>query len=259
MQIHKKILGYLNDFSHAKLLFQECMRIQEKLVGEDDVCIVLLLIWLGRQHQKVKEPQKALERYLSALQISEKKKASINFRPVVMLLHVIGKFYKDDNINLRVITSGLQQLSNLPPEPNPPRPNNLHRNTNTAIYAKNQRKVNLQVLQRIYPNVFEVAKTVNQIAVYEYNNAKQTSRTKKSVDGSLSITKRLDTPTFKVTMLNRSSTAILGFPITALFQLQVKSPYLMFRDNPASNDFHVILFHNGKERDEIASYLEQGS
>ena len=59
LQIHKKISGYLNDFSHAKLLFQECMRIQEKLVGEDDVCIVLSLIWLGRQ-QRAPESSQAI-------------------------------------------------------------------------------------------------------------------------------------------------------------------------------------------------------
>lgn len=275
MQIHKKISGmdeslpladstcflgvayyYLNDFSHAKLLFQECMRMQEKLVGEDDLCIVRSLIWLGRQHQKVKEPQKALERYLSALQICKKKKASIDYRLVVMLLHIIAKLYEDDNVKLRKITSGLQ-LSNLPPEPNPPRPNNVHRNTNTAIDAENHRKVNLRVLQKIDRNVFEVAKTATQIALFEYNNAKQTPRTKKNVEGSLFITKRSDTPSFKVTVLSRSSTAILEVPITASFQLHVKSPYLMFRDNPASNDIHGILFHDGKETDEIASYLEQ--
>ena len=275
MQIHRKISGmddcipladstcflgvanyYLNNFSHAKLLFQECMRIQEKLVGEDDLCIVLSLIWLGRQHQKVNEPQKALERYLSALKICKKKKASIDYRLVVMLLHVIGKLYEDDNVNLQEIASGLQ-LSNLPPEPNPPRPNNVRRNTNTAIDAENHRKVNLRVLQRIDRNVFEVAKTATKIALYEYNNTKQTPRTKKNVEGSFFITKRSDTPSFKVTVLNRSSTAILEVPITASFQLQVKRPYLMFRDNPASNDIHGILFHDGKETDEIASYLEQ--
>ncbi len=275
IQIHKKMSGiedcipladstcflgvayyYLNDFSHAKLLFQECLRIQEKLVGEDDLCIVLSLIWLGRQHQKVKEPQKALERYLSALQLCKKKKASIDYRIIVMLLHVIGKLYEDDNVRLREITSGLQ-LSNLPPEPNPARPNNLHRNTYTAFDAEKHRKANLRVLQTIDCNVFEVAKTATQIALYEYNNAKQTSRTKNNAEGSLFITKRSDTPSFKLTVLNRSSTPILEVPITASFQLRVRSPYLMFRDNPASNDFHGIWFHDVKETDEIASYLEQ--
>ena len=105
--------------------------------------------------------------------------------------------------------------------------------------------------------LFEVVKTATQIALYEYNNAKQTPRMKKNVEGSLFITKRSDTPSFKVTVLSRSSNAILEVPITASFQLQVKSPYLMFRDNPASNDIYGILFHDGKETDEIASYLEQ--
>ena len=56
---------YLNDFSHAKLLFQECMRLQRKLTGENDACIVRSICWLGRQHEKLGEPAKALERYLS--------------------------------------------------------------------------------------------------------------------------------------------------------------------------------------------------
>lgn len=90
---------YLNDFSHAKLLFQECMRIQSKLSGDNDPCIVRSLCWLGRLHEKLSEPQKALERYLSALQRCKQEKSSVDYRVVVMLLHAIGGLYEDDRVN----------------------------------------------------------------------------------------------------------------------------------------------------------------
>ena len=88
---------YLNDFSHAKLLFQECMRIHVK----NDACVVRSLCWIGKQHEKLNEPEKALERYLSALRIYKKGKSSIDCIVVVMLLHAIGKLFEDDKVNLQ--------------------------------------------------------------------------------------------------------------------------------------------------------------
>jgi tetratricopeptide (TPR) repeat protein len=276
VQIHKKISGmedcmlladsncclgvvyyYMNDFSHAKLLFQECMRIQEKLVGHNDLCMVQSLCWLGRQQQKVNEPQKALERYLSALQICKKNKASVDYRLVVMLLQAIGKLYENDNVSLRETTSGLQQLPSLPPEPNPSRPNTEYQNTVTTIDVENNRKTYLRVLQMIDGNIVDVTKTATQVALYEYNSDMQTSLAKKNGEGSLVITKRSDTSFLTLTVLNRSSKVILEVPITASFRLQLRSPYLMFRDIPASNDIRGIMFRNGNESDEIASYLEK--
>ncbi len=248
---------YMNDFSHAKLLFQECMRIQEKLVGDNDLCIVHSLCWLGRQQQKVNEPQKALERYLSALQICKKNKASVDYRLVVMLLHAIGKLYESDNVSLRGTTSELQQHPNLPPVPDPSRSNTKHQNASTTIDAQKIRKDYIRVLQRIDSNIVDVAKIAAQVALYEYNNGNQTSQAKKNGEGSLFITKQSDTPNMKLAMLNRSSKVILEVPITASFRLQLTSPYLMFRENPASNGIRGIMFHDRNESDEIASYLEK--
>ncbi len=276
VQIHKKISGmedcipladstcclgvayfYLNDFSHAKLLFQECMRIQEKLVGNNDLCIVRSLCWLGRQQQKVNEPQKALERYLSALQICKENKASVDYRLVVMLLHAIGKLYESDNVSLRETTSELQQLPNFPPDPDPSGSNTEHQNASTTIDAEKIRKANIRVLQRIDSNIVDVAKTAKQVALYEFSYGNQTSQAKKNGEGSLFITKQSDTPNMKLTVLNRSSKVILEVPITASFRLQLKRQYLMFRENPASNGNHGIMFHDENESDEIASYLEK--
>jgi tetratricopeptide (TPR) repeat protein len=276
VQIHKKISGmedsipladstcclgvayfYLNDFSHAKLLFQECMRILEKLVGNNDLYTVRSLCWLGRQHQKVNEPQKALERYLSALQICKRNKASVDYRLVVMLLHAIGKLYESDNVSFRETTSELQQLPKLPPELDPSRSNTEHQNANTSIDAEKNRMANIRVLRRIDSKVVDIAKTATQVALYEYSSGNQTSTAKKNGEGSLFITKQSDTPNMKLTLLNRSSKVILEVPITASFRLQLKSPYLMFRENPTSNGYRGIMFRDRNESDEIASYLEK--
>ena len=91
---------YLKDFSHAKVLFQECMRIQVSQAGENDVRVVCTLCWIGRCAESTKEPAKALEHYLSALQICKKEKTSIDYRIVALLLHSIGRLYEDDKVNL---------------------------------------------------------------------------------------------------------------------------------------------------------------
>ena len=91
---------HLDDFAHSKLLFQEGMRINSQLARSDESCIVYSLCWLGRLHRRMNEPQKALERYLSALQRC-KKILSIDYRVVVHLLHVIGEVYEEETVNLQ--------------------------------------------------------------------------------------------------------------------------------------------------------------
>ncbi len=91
---------YLSDYSHARLLFEECQRIQTKLFGEDSQYVATSICWLGRQHEKLNDPNAALERYLSALQVLKKEKASADYRVVILLLHAIGKMYQHKEVNL---------------------------------------------------------------------------------------------------------------------------------------------------------------
>ncbi|KAL7543775.1 hypothetical protein ACHAXR_013088 [Thalassiosira sp. AJA248-18] len=130
-----------------------------------------------------------------------------------------------------------------------------------TIDAETRRKANLRVLQRIDSNIVDLAITATHVVLYEFNNAKRTWE-KKNVEGSLFVTKRSDAPRFKLIVLNRSSTENLEVPITASFQMQVKEPYMIFRDSSASiagedETIRGIWFHDGNERDQIASYLEQ--
>lgn len=91
---------YLGDYSHARLLFEECRRILSKLFGEDCQNVATTLCWLGRQHEKLNDPNTALERYLLALQILKKEKASADYHVVILLLHAIGKMYQHEEVNL---------------------------------------------------------------------------------------------------------------------------------------------------------------
>ena len=135
-----------------------------------------------------------------------------------------------------------------------------------TIDAETRRKANLRVLQRLDSNIVDLAITATHVVLYEYSTT-TAQWEKKNVEGSLFVTKRSDAPRFKLIILNRSSTENLEVPITATFQMQVKEPYMIFRDgtaavggggsNGANETIRGIWFHDGKERDQIASYLEQ--
>ena len=158
---------------------------------------------------------------------------------------------KGSSIHLNSLSSNLYLHQNQPSR-------HIKPSTMAAtIDADTRRKANLRVLQRMDRNVIDIAITATHVVLYEYNNTKQSSWEKKNVEGTLFVTKRSDAPRFKLVVLNRSSTENLEVPITASFQMQVKDPYLIFRDSPVSTDFVGIWFHDGKERDQIASYLEQ--
>jgi hypothetical protein len=124
-----------------------------------------------------------------------------------------------------------------------------------TIDAETRRKANLRVLQRIDHNIVDLAITATHVVLYEYS--KNNCWEKMNVEGTLFVTKRSDVPRFKLIVLNRSSTENMEVPITASFQMQVKDPYLIFRESAQSKDFRGFWFHDGEERDRIASHLEQ--
>ena len=80
--------------------------------------------------------------------------------------------------------------------------------------------------------------------------------------------KRSDVPRFKLIVSNRNSTENLEVGITSTFQMQLREPYLIFRDSASSNNssggaataadeaIRGLWFHDGKEREQVHSYLE---
>jgi len=77
-------------------------------------------------------------------------------------------------------------------------------------------------------------------------------------------------PRFKLIVSNRNSTENLEVGITSTFQMQLREPYLIFRDSASSNNsssssggggaadeaIRGLWFHDGKEREQVHSYLE---
>lgn len=129
--------------------------------------------------------------------------------------------------------------------------------TMATVDSETRRKANLRVLQRIDSNIVDLAITATHVVLYEYSLTKKTWE-KKNVEGSLFVTKRSDAPRFKLIVLNRNSTDNLEVPITSTFQMQVRDPYMIIRDSSNGNNQAIrgIWFHDGKERDSVASYLE---
>lgn len=90
---------YSNDYSHALLLFQECLKVYIKESGEDSPIVAQTLYWTGKQYAKLGKPGKALEFLLSALRILKKDKAATDYFVVVSLLHSIGLVYEQDAVS----------------------------------------------------------------------------------------------------------------------------------------------------------------
>ena len=89
----------LKDYSHSIVSFQECIRIGTKVSSENKLLIAQSLCWLGRNHQCLREPSTALEKYLSSLQQCKLNKQTVDYRIVVMLLHTIGQIYEEEQVN----------------------------------------------------------------------------------------------------------------------------------------------------------------
>ena len=72
-------------------------------------------------------------------------------------------------------------------------------------------------------------------------------------------------PRFTLIVSNRNSTENLEVGITSTFQMQVREPYLIFRDSAAASSaasssadeaIRGLWFHDDKEREQVHSYLE---
>ena len=130
--------------------------------------------------------------------------------------------------------------------------------------AEARRTANLRVLQRLDAQIVDLAITASHVVLYEFSLTTQ-QWVKKNVEGSLFVTKRSDVPRFKLIISNRNSTENLEVGITSTFQMQVREPYLIFRDAASASSngnsavdeaIRGLWFHDGKEREQVHSYLE---
>mmetsp|Transcript_12144 Transcript_12144/g.14815 ORF Transcript_12144/g.14815 Transcript_12144/m.14815 type:complete len:308 (+) Transcript_12144:110-1033(+) len=136
-----------------------------------------------------------------------------------------------------------------------------------------RQKANLRVLQRIDRSIVEIMGSATHVVLYEFQDASQQWE-KCDCEGSLFVVKRdlsaitgndVETNSrFKIVILNRNSTENMEISLTATFQMQIREPYLIFRDSsmvttPASEGGKIrgVWFHNDDERSKIGALLDR--
>lgn len=123
-----------------------------------------------------------------------------------------------------------------------------------------RRVANLRVLQRMDATIVDIEGSATHCVLYEFNEISQ-SWEKKDVEGSLFVAKR--SAGFKLVIMNRNSRKNLDVSITSTFQMQVRDPYLIFRDtapataNANKKRIRGIWFHDGNERQNISTLLQR--
>lgn len=114
-------------------------------------------------------------------------------------------------------------------------------------------KLNLQVLQRVDPEVEEVLVTAGHVALYHLD-VPNMQWGRKDVEGSLFVVKRRTQPRFQFIVLNQRSTANLVQDILGEFQCELSKPYLFYRNNGVVNG---IWFFSEQECEEVASLIQR--
>eukprot|EP00566_Odontella_aurita_P015727 CAMPEP_0113548080 /NCGR_PEP_ID=MMETSP0015_2-20120614/12702_1 /TAXON_ID=2838 /ORGANISM="Odontella" /LENGTH=280 /DNA_ID=CAMNT_0000448685 /DNA_START=200 /DNA_END=1042 /DNA_ORIENTATION=+ /assembly_acc=CAM_ASM_000160 len=127
-----------------------------------------------------------------------------------------------------------------------------------TITEEARRNANLRVLQRLDSSILDIAGSATHVVLYEFDNSEQKWE-KRNVEGSLFVSKRSDSPRFKLVVLNRNSRDNFEVPVTGKFQMQVRDPYLIFREEKAGNQTKIlgIWFHDGKEREAVSVLLKK--
>uniref|UniRef100_A0A7S1BY92 mRNA-decapping enzyme C-terminal domain-containing protein n=1 Tax=Corethron hystrix TaxID=216773 RepID=A0A7S1BY92_9STRA len=120
---------------------------------------------------------------------------------------------------------------------------------------------NLRALQRVDPSTVDIVSSATHVVLYQFNDTHQQWE-KAGIDGSLFLTKRncdeINPTRFRLVVLNRSNPENLIVDVSGSFQMQVRQPYLIFRDskNPEAA-IRGIWFHDDEERSGVASLLQK--
>lgn len=127
-----------------------------------------------------------------------------------------------------------------------------------TITEEARRSANLRVLQRLDSSILDIAGSATHVVLYEFDNSEQKWE-KRNVEGSLFVAKRSEAPRFKLVVLNRNSRDNFEVAVTGNFQMQVRDPYLIFREEKAGSQAKIlgIWFHDGKEREAVSALLKR--
>lgn len=120
----------------------------------------------------------------------------------------------------------------------------------SSVDGEARKRANLRLLQRLDRWTVDIVGQATHVVLYEFREQEQ-RWDKLNVEGSLFVTQRGDAPRFKLFVLNRNSTRNLEVGVTPDFQMQLREPYLIFRDGDGDGDpanaatIRGLWFHDG--------------
>lgn len=128
--------------------------------------------------------------------------------------------------------------------------------------AEAKKQANLRSLQRMDSCIADIIGTATHVVLYQFNvHTGEQKWVKSNIEGSLFITKFSSDSSRSAlcgfVILNRTGVDNLNVSVTPSFQMQLKDPYLIFRDPNANNLVRGIWFHDGQERSVIGAVLER--
>jgi mRNA-decapping enzyme 1B len=121
----------------------------------------------------------------------------------------------------------------------------------SSAIEEQRRVANMRGLQRHDKSIREIVGSASHVVLYEFSEKEQQWE-KRNVEGSLFVTKSVF-DAYKVVILNRSSKENLDVAVTPNFQMQIREPYLIFRETASS--ILGIWFHDDDERTQVSNLL----
>ena len=136
-----------------------------------------------------------------------------------------------------------------------------------------RRTSNLRVLQRLDTQIVDLAISSTHVVLYQFSPQSSTWN-KTDIEGPLFIVKRSCNPRFKLIVMNRNSQENLEVGVNGTMEMQLREPYLIFRDNSSNTTanntsttttttaaggdetIRGLWFHNDNERKSVHTYLE---
>jgi len=115
-------------------------------------------------------------------------------------------------------------------------------------------RVNLAALKRVDPYAVEIVETGTQVAIYKFNS-KTNEWEKTDIEGTLFLYTRSGDPKHGFIVMNRLSTENLVEPITKDLEIQLQTPFLLYKN--AKYEITGVWFYEESECTRIAKKLEQ--
>ncbi|KAK4327900.1 hypothetical protein Pmani_001650 [Petrolisthes manimaculis] len=119
---------------------------------------------------------------------------------------------------------------------------------------QNRETIRLNSVRRIDPHVVQILDSANRTALYSYGQGGE-SWAKTDVEGTFMVYSRAAPPHHMITIINRLNKSNFIEPLSPACDIQVKPPYLLFRN--AKGVIYGIWFSEGEDVQRIAGAIQE--